>query len=175
MRHIQSLGILLSTVRSAAAAQGQQLELLRKESLESLDPARAAKILSHAYSAIIPIAPMPGPPLPIRSPPISNLGQSTTPRSDRDLSNLSDLRSDLNLGAQIYNVPTWFGPTAASDSPWLSLALYAAAGCGPVCVVLPAGVRVTKLPLQLEGVSHALLWPWSGSPVLAEGAFYCWD
>jgi hypothetical protein len=34
MRHIQSLGILLGVARSAAAAQGQQLELLRKESLE---------------------------------------------------------------------------------------------------------------------------------------------
>jgi hypothetical protein len=34
MRHIQSLGILLGVARAAAAAQGQQLELLRKESLE---------------------------------------------------------------------------------------------------------------------------------------------
>jgi hypothetical protein len=36
MRHIQSLGILLGVVRAAAAAQGQQLELLRKESLEGV-------------------------------------------------------------------------------------------------------------------------------------------
>eukprot|EP00878_Enallax_costatus_P018277 GHUV01019234.1.p1 GENE.GHUV01019234.1~~GHUV01019234.1.p1 ORF type:complete len:436 (+),score=146.98 GHUV01019234.1:202-1509(+) len=179
MRHIQSLGILLQTVRSAAAAQGQQLELLRKESLESLDPTRAAKILSHAYSAIIPIAPMPGPPLPIRSPQvaqISNLGLSSNLRSDRDLSDLRSDRSNHDLAAQIYSEPTLFGPTAAADSPWLSLALYAAAGCGPVCVVVPAGVRVVRLPLQLEGVSHALLWPWSGPPLLAEGTLlYSWQ
>lgn len=36
MRHIQSLGILLSTVRSAAAAQNQQVELLRRESLAGM-------------------------------------------------------------------------------------------------------------------------------------------
>lgn len=38
MQHIQSLAILLGVVRAAAAAQGQQLELLRKESLEGERP-----------------------------------------------------------------------------------------------------------------------------------------
>lgn len=137
MRHIQSLGILLSVIRSSASSQGHQLELLRKESLEGLDPARAAVVLSHAYSAIIPIAPMPGAPLPINP---------LLPSS-----------------------PTLFGPTAAADSPWLQLALYSAAACGPVSLVVPAGRRVRKLPAQLEGVTHALLWGWSGAPVFVEG------
>ena len=55
------------------------MELLRKESLAGLAPAAAARVLSHAYAAVVPIAPLPYPPLPLApnrpgqhgSPPIS--------------------------------------------------------------------------------------------------------
>eukprot|EP00775_Hariotina_reticulata_P005967 gene5967-6206_t len=147
MRHIQSLGVLLSTVRSAAAAQNQQVELLRRESLAGLDPQSAAKVLCHAYTAMIPIAPLPGPSLPL------------TPFSPA--------------------APAYYGPTPEANSPWLSLALYAAARSGPVSLVFVAGQRVWRLPHQLEGCTHALLWGWkvgaaSGAaaepqPLLVEG------
>ena len=41
------------------------MELLRKESLAGLAPAAAARVLSHAYAAVVPIAPLPYPPLPL--------------------------------------------------------------------------------------------------------------
>ena len=41
------------------------MELLRKESLAGLAPAAAARVLSHAYMAVIPITPLPFPPLPL--------------------------------------------------------------------------------------------------------------
>uniref|UniRef100_A0A383VSL6 FAM91 C-terminal domain-containing protein n=1 Tax=Tetradesmus obliquus TaxID=3088 RepID=A0A383VSL6_TETOB len=145
MRHIQSLGILLGVARSAAAGQGQALELLRKESLEGLDPESAAKVLSHAYTCIIPTAPLRGPSLPL---------SPFSPSS-----------------------PTLYGPSAEADSPWLQLALYAAAAAGPLSLVLVAGQRVWRLPGQLEGCTHALLWGWAAaadgwaaSPLLVEGS-----
>ncbi|WIA36338.1 hypothetical protein OEZ86_007659 [Tetradesmus obliquus] len=145
MRHIQSLGILLGVARSAAAGQGQALELLRKESLEGLDPESAAKVLSHAYTCIIPTAPLRGPSLPL---------SPFSPSS-----------------------PTLYGPSAEADSPWLQLALYAAAAAGPLSLVFVAGQRVWRLPGQLEGCTHALLWGWAAaadgwaaSPLLVEGS-----
>ena len=41
------------------------LELLRKESLSGLPPAAARRVLFHAYCAVVPAAPLPGPPLPL--------------------------------------------------------------------------------------------------------------
>ena len=41
------------------------MELLRKESLAGLAPAAAARVLTHAYHAVIPITPLPYPPLPL--------------------------------------------------------------------------------------------------------------
>lgn len=41
------------------------MELLRKESLAGLPPAAAARVLSHAYAAVVPITPLPYPPLPL--------------------------------------------------------------------------------------------------------------
>jgi hypothetical protein len=112
-----------------------------------LDPHSAAKVLCHAYAAMVPIAPLPGPSLPL------------TPFSQA--------------------APTYYGPTPEANSPWLSLALYAAARSGPVSLVFVAGQRVWRLPHQLEGCTHALLWAWkvgdaSGAaaepqPLLVEG------
>ena len=48
-----------------AAAGGRPVELLRKESLAGLPPAAAARVLSHAYAAVVPITPLPYPPLPL--------------------------------------------------------------------------------------------------------------
>lgn len=60
-----------------------------------LAPSAAAAMLAHSYSAVVPISPLPGAPLPLQ------LGQPG---------------------------PTFYGPSSLSGSPWLHLALYAAAG-----------------------------------------------
>ncbi|GAX73682.1 hypothetical protein CEUSTIGMA_g1133.t1 [Chlamydomonas eustigma] len=44
---------------------GRPLELLRKESLAGLPAASAQKVLYHAYCAVVPAAPLPGPTLPL--------------------------------------------------------------------------------------------------------------
>ena len=41
------------------------VEVLRKESLAGLAPSAACRVLSHAYAAVVPIAPLPYPPLPL--------------------------------------------------------------------------------------------------------------
>ncbi|KAI8462738.1 MAG: FAM91 N-terminus-domain-containing protein [Monoraphidium minutum] len=148
MRQLTDYTAALATLLDAARAAGggAPLELVRKESLAGLDPAAAAKVLAHSYRAVLPIAPLPGAPLPL---PPGGGG------------------------------PAHYGASAASGSPWLHLALYAAARSGPLSLVLTAGQRLCRLPAQLEHCSHALLWSWDpeprpgleGQPVLAEGAF----
>ena len=59
----RALATALACVRGAA--QGRSVELLRKESLAGLAPAAAARVLSHAYMAVVPITPLPFPPLPL--------------------------------------------------------------------------------------------------------------
>lgn len=59
----RALATALSCVRSAAG--GRPVELLRKESLAGLLPAAAAKVLTHAYLAVVPITSLPYPPLPL--------------------------------------------------------------------------------------------------------------
>lgn len=41
------------------------VEVLRKESLAGLAPSAACRVLSHAYTAVVPITPLPYPPLPL--------------------------------------------------------------------------------------------------------------
>jgi hypothetical protein len=59
----RALSTTLQCVRGAA--DGRPVELLRKESLAGLAPAAANRVLSHAYAAVVPIAPLPYPPLPL--------------------------------------------------------------------------------------------------------------
>ena len=54
---------MLETISSCAG--GRPIELLRKESVASLPPARAFSILSHSYGTILPITTLPFPPLPL--------------------------------------------------------------------------------------------------------------
>ena len=57
---------LATSLRCVRASSGSRpVELLRKESLAGLAPAAAARVLSHAYAAVVPIAPLPYPPLPL--------------------------------------------------------------------------------------------------------------
>jgi len=59
----RALAVVLRCVRGAAG--GRPVELLRRESLAGLAPAAAARVLSHAYAAVVPISPLPYPPLPL--------------------------------------------------------------------------------------------------------------
>ncbi|KXZ46985.1 hypothetical protein GPECTOR_39g479 [Gonium pectorale] len=54
----------------------------------------------------------------------------------------------------------YYGATLESGSPWLQLALYSAARCGPQSFVFVCGQRVWRLPHPLDRCSHALLTPW---------------
>eukprot|EP00887_Chlorella_sp_A99_P002714 scaffold6.g2714.t1 len=140
--YARSLAIVLDCL--VACAGGRPIELLRKESVGSLAPPAAYRILSHSYGAVLPITTLAFPPLP-----------------------LSLARPDS---------PVNYGPTPAAATPWLHLALYAAARAGPRGLVLAAGQQFCRLPAELAGASHVLLWPWDceavraqqGTPVIAE-------
>jgi hypothetical protein len=57
---------LSTSLRCVRASGGSRpVEVLRKESLAGLAPAAAARVLSHAYAAVVPIVPLPYPPLPL--------------------------------------------------------------------------------------------------------------
>ena len=47
------------------AAAEHDVELLRKESLNSLSKAAARRVLELSYTAVLTMAPLPGPPLPL--------------------------------------------------------------------------------------------------------------
>ncbi|GLC36568.1 hypothetical protein PLESTM_000461100 [Pleodorina starrii] len=56
--------------------------------------------------------------------------------------------------------PAHYGPTLEAASPWLHLALYSAARCGPASYVFVCGQRVWRLPHPVDRCTHALLTPW---------------
>ncbi|KAG2497046.1 hypothetical protein HYH03_005046 [Edaphochlamys debaryana] len=62
--YAEALAGVLEAVR-ASAGPGVPLELLRKESLAGLSQAAACRVLHHAYCAVVPIAPLPPPVLPL--------------------------------------------------------------------------------------------------------------
>ena len=64
--------------------------------------------------------------------------------------------------------PTNFGATVEASTPWLQLALYRAARSGPASLVLLCGQLFWRLPPQLAGCTHALLWPWDANAVRAQ-------
>ncbi|CAK0785595.1 hypothetical protein CVIRNUC_008805 [Coccomyxa viridis] len=130
--YARALATSLRCVRSSSGSR--PVELLRKESLAGLAPAAAARVLSHAYAAVVPIAPLPYPPLPL---------------------------------APNRPGPTNFGPTAEAATPWVQLAMYTAMRAGPLSVVLACGQRLWRLPQQLLGSSHCLIWPWDSQAVRA--------
>lgn len=155
-----ALAVALECIRGAA---GQQpIELLRKESLAGLAPAAAARVLSHAYSAVVPVAPLPAPPLPLTP---ARPGKLRRHRIRQETINIS-LASSTCDGRPAG--PTNFGATAEAATPWLQLALYQAAASGPVGLVLPCGQRFWRLPACLDACSHALLWPWDAAAVRAQ-------
>lgn len=69
--------------------------------------------------------------------------------------------------------PVSYGPTPASATPWMNLALYVASGAGPSSLALVCGQQFNRLPAQLAGCSHALLWPWDASAVKAQVGCGC--
>ena len=127
-----ALAIVMDCVRSGSG--GRPIELLRKESVGSLSPSAAYRILSHSYNVVLPVAGLPNPPLPLA---VHRQG------------------------------PINYGPTAVATSPWLHLALYSTIGQGPLSLVLPAGTRLSQLPVQLRDAGMVLVWPWDAAAVRA--------
>ncbi len=131
-----ALAVVLECVRTGSG--GRPIELLRKESVGTLAPAAAYRILSHSYSVVLPVAGLPNPPLPL---PVSKHGG-----------------------------PINYGPLPTATTPWMHIALYAAAGQGPTSLVIPAGTRLSRLPALLQGSGAALVWPWDAAAVRASPA-----
>lgn len=65
MIDLASTTMSIAAVLSCLQSQGRPIELLRKESMESLPTSRAERILSHSYDILISAAGLPGPPLPL--------------------------------------------------------------------------------------------------------------
>lgn len=59
----RSIAIALECLR--AAAGNRPIEVLRKESLVGFKAGAAARVLSHSYAAVVPLAGMPDPQLPL--------------------------------------------------------------------------------------------------------------
>ncbi len=59
------------------AGHEYDVELLRKESLSSLSAAAARRVLELSYTAVLTMAPLPGPPLPLSG----KAGVDTSPAS----------------------------------------------------------------------------------------------
>jgi FAM91 C-terminus/FAM91 N-terminus len=66
--------------------------------------------------------------------------------------------------------PINYGPLPDATTPWMHIALYAAAGQGPTSLVIPAGTRLSRLPGLLHGADAALVWPWDAAAVRASPA-----
>ena len=60
----RALARTLEMAQNLAAAE-HEVELLRKESLNSLSKAAARRVLELSYTAVLTMAPLPGPPLPL--------------------------------------------------------------------------------------------------------------
>ena len=71
--------------------------------------------------------------------------------------------------------PVSYGPLPAAQTPWLQLALYSAMCAGPRSLVLAAGQQLRRLPAELQGATHMLLWPWDAAAVRAQVRLCgCW-
>jgi hypothetical protein len=71
----------MMAVLTCLQSQGRPIELLRKESMESLPPEQAERILAHSYDILIPATGLNGPTLPISWSGPANLGPSTMSQS----------------------------------------------------------------------------------------------
>ena len=134
---------------STSSRPRRPVEILRAETLAGLDPGAARRVLGGAYYALVPIAPLPGPPLP-----------------------LSPGGGGGRAGARAAGgrpTPVSLGPCSPeAASPWLQMLLYAAAGSGPTSLALVRGQRLAVLPPALRGAKRALLWPWDHSAAAAD-------
>ena len=110
------------------------LDIVRTESLATLEPSTRDRVLARSYELLISMAPM-----------VPSIEHIFTP----------------SLAV------AHFGPTYhLLVSPWVPIALCQAMGRGPVSFVLPRGTRLRALPRLLHGVSHVLLTPWKGEPLV---------
>jgi len=129
--HTAALAHTLVFVRNCAP--GNNVELLRRESLAGLSTSAAMRMLNRGYSTLLPVTPMPGAPLPLD-------------------------------GVSLIH----FGHTAESATPWMQLAMHKATGQCLPGMVFAAGQRLVRLPPELEGSTHALIWPWD--PTVAKSS-----
>lgn len=133
-----SLALVLECVR--ASSGGRPIELLRKESLAAMPPSQAFRILSHSYSAVLPITSLAFPPLPLSNTrAVSPVNYGPTPAAQTPWLHLA-LYSAVGAGPR-------------------SLVLAA----GQQLRRLPG-----ELLLAAGGATHALLWPFDAGAVRAQ-------
>ena len=159
----------------ALAGLEHEVELLRKESLNSLTAAAARRVLELSYTAVLTMAPLPGPPLPLSSKAGERL-PCVSLYNKLDANNGAPAGHDTN---GCIAGPTHFGPSAQAATPWLNLALYTAMAAGPVSLVLVKGQRMWRLPPFLQDCAGATVWLWSGAgkggPVHVDGDHLLWS
>lgn len=151
-----------------------------------LDPQSAAKVLSATYSAILPISPLPGHTLPrllcqqlkqqqqqkhhhlggpSRTSSSASIHTTNTPTATSSNQALvtgstaaAAAAAVAGVGSGVIVPPTFFGPPSPeADSPWLQLALYAAARAGPVSLVFVAGCRCAVLECVMYQLCRAFV------------------
>ncbi|PSC69009.1 puromycin-sensitive aminopeptidase isoform X1 [Micractinium conductrix] len=136
--YARSLALVLECVR--ASSGGRPIELLRKESLAAMPPSQAFRILSHSYSAVLPITSLAFPPLPLSNTrAVSPVNYGPTPAAQTPWLHLA-LYSAVGAGPR-------------------SLVLAA----GQQLRRLPG-----ELLLAAGGATHALLWPFDAGAVRAQ-------
>jgi hypothetical protein len=157
-----------------------------------LDPSAAAKVMAHAYCAVLPIAPLPGPSLPLSAfrPGPTHYGPSPEAASPwLQLALYAASRSGARAGGGVRVVvvapaaesarPHWRAEGGQSPgggasrevprqhnhtTPMPVPILHRLTPAGPLSLVLAAGQRLWRLPPQLEHCSHALMWSWDPEP-----------
>jgi len=131
--------------RNAALAEEEDdppaLDLVRCESLRSLDEAAVARLLSKNYCLLVSMAPLSNE---IKAPEVTS-GEAAAETAS--------------------TFPPHLGPAVPEvASPWFKLFLYGAAASGPPSLFLPKGCRLRRLPPALRRASRLLVTTWGHEP-----------
>lgn len=125
MLNLGATAASMAAVLKCLQSQNRPIELLRKESMESLPLAKAERILSHSYDIIVPAAGLTGPSLPcsISSGP-ANFGAlpaSLTPWMNIALykhSGLGPKSLTIPAGTRLHDLPNFISDTNSAVMLW---------------------------------------------------------
>ncbi|KAF0309275.1 Protein FAM91A1 [Amphibalanus amphitrite] len=155
--HALALKIVIQALRSEQRLLGLPLDLVRCESLQSLDPATCGRLLTKNYRQV---------PIPhTRSLITKNYRQVPIPHP-RVLVSMCPLSME-SRALTAAELPAHFGPAAAEvNSVWLKLYLYHLTGSGPPSFCLTKGSRLRRLPAALAPFDRLLVTTWGHDPAV---------